>query len=46
LVERKNTENKNIETAINATSAPAFYIEVKVMDALVDYSRSVNERIN
>jgi hypothetical protein len=42
----KNVERKNIETAIIATSAQAFYIEIKVMDAPVDYSRSVDERMN
>jgi len=42
----KNVERKNIETAINATSAQAFYIEVKIMEALVDYSRGVDERMN
>jgi hypothetical protein len=42
----KNVERKHIETAINATSTQAFYMEVKFMDAAVDYSRSVDERMN
>ena len=39
-------KRKNIESAINAASAQTIHVQVKDMDAAVDYSCSFSERIN
>jgi hypothetical protein len=38
-------EIKNIKNAINAGSAPTNHVQANCMDAAVDYSRTVGERM-